>query len=585
MPHDPLNPGDLERILSDVLDDKVTDAQFAELVEALRASEQLRERACRFLCNEALIVEEIGTSHQASELASLVSNQNASPPPHLDRPGRRSLGNRILDRVNNHGLMVAALACFIVIGLVTHNLIIMAKISRLHALVVQGASQGEVEVVAKGEAGDDEEADGEDAQASGGEQQFALGRVIGAREVAMDAEDPPLQIGDTLHEGQRIRLAAGVLELLLSTGAKLTIEGPVDLELPTILKMELDVGKVVAAVPRTARGYTIVTPTSELVDIGTQFGVSVADTGDTELHVFDGDVVARALAVDFSSDLIHAKENEALRFGSSASEPQRFHASDSNFVRRLAPTLSAEDLPSLPLTDKLSLWLSADAIMNHQNGDPVSVWHDVLVGDNQFANDARQLEPSRCPSYILDQHGRPAIQFNGWSSSLTVDPMEYSGRYTVCVVCTPAPVSFANDVHGGMLFKHGQSPGLELSVLRDRRFKGLLWPGHDQGDAPVLNSNETLAESQLSVGIYQCDSVQSRARMWLNGRLQGESDEAIELRQTALAYLGNHNDPAVNAYFCGSLYTVLVYDDYLNDGSIEQLNNHFKESYGLSDSP
>ena len=67
--------------------------------------------------------------------------------------------------------------------------------------------------------------------------------------------------------------------------------------------------------PRFARGYTILTPTAEVVDLGTEFGVDVDDSGASEVHVFDGDVVARpARGWRFARPTIHARQDEAIQF-------------------------------------------------------------------------------------------------------------------------------------------------------------------------------------------------------------------------------------------------------------------------------
>ena len=70
-----------------------------------------------------------------------------------------------------------------------------------------------------------------------------------------------------------------MLQLTYDTGAKVTVEGPVDMVMTTAIEAKLSEGKIAAAVPRFARGYTILTPTAEVVDLGTEFGVSVDEVG------------------------------------------------------------------------------------------------------------------------------------------------------------------------------------------------------------------------------------------------------------------------------------------------------------------
>lgn len=576
-----LQGDEFEHLLVDLLDNKLAQHDFDALIAALRESEELRRRACRFLGDEVLLADEIGATHKASKIVDALSlrfqeiasrTQSGSV---FYQKSRFSL----VGLINRNGLVIAAAAALVIVGLCAHNMIMMSKLSRLHSLVVQGAGQGEVEVVVASEnEGSLAQNDGENGP-SAQEHPVVLGRVIGLSEAQMYENDLALTFGDLLKEGQRIRLASGVMELLLSTGAKLTVEGPVDLELNSLLKMDLEMGKVVAAVPRTARGYTIMTPTSELVDIGTQFGVSVDDSGDTELHVFDGDVVARSRIAEMATDLVHAKENEAIRFDTISTKPQRFSAREADFVRRLGPVISASQLPAIPRTDNLSLWYSADVIPTANEGDVIKVWRDILVGDNQYANDARQFDAARCPTLATDNQGRPALRFNGWSTSLVVDPLDYTDSYTIFVVCTPGPTSFAEDFHGGIVFKYGELPSLELSVLNNKQVRGWVWPGPEQSNVGSVVSEAQISDAQISVIAYKYNSSESLAKLWVNGKLQGENNAPVELRQTARAFLGGHNKPHINANFFGNLYEVVVYDEYLDDASMAQLGTYLLDRY------
>ena len=59
-------------------------------------------------------------------------------------------------------------------------------------------------------------------------------------------------------------------------------------------------GKVSATVPEQAKGFTIATPRSRVLDLGTSFDLAVAANGDTELQVLDG-LVETSLPADDES--------------------------------------------------------------------------------------------------------------------------------------------------------------------------------------------------------------------------------------------------------------------------------------------
>ncbi|MGV2332745.1 MAG UNVERIFIED_CONTAM: hypothetical protein LVR18_00905 [Planctomycetaceae bacterium] len=74
-------------------------------------------------------------------------------------------------------------------------------------------------------------------------------------------------------EGDRIgndvvRLFGGSLELQFDDGAKVKLEGPVEFRPMTSWQLELRRGRLLAAVPKEAIGFTVSTPTSQVVDLG-----------------------------------------------------------------------------------------------------------------------------------------------------------------------------------------------------------------------------------------------------------------------------------------------------------------------------
>src|SRR5262249_44377513 len=51
-------------------------------------------------------------------------------------------------------------------------------------------------------------------------------------------------------------------------------------------------GRLTARVPEAARGFEILSPQGKVSDLGTEFGLSVSESGATNVHVFEGKVVA-----------------------------------------------------------------------------------------------------------------------------------------------------------------------------------------------------------------------------------------------------------------------------------------------------
>ncbi|MCK4997933.1 MAG: FecR domain-containing protein [Anaerohalosphaera sp.] len=97
-------------------------------------------------------------------------------------------------------------------------------------------------------------------------------------------------MGEELRRGGYY-LEKGLVQIVFNDGAKVILEGPADFELSSTSAMELFSGKVVANVNRDAAGFTVQTPSGKVLDLGTEFGVDVDLAGNSDIHVFDGEVV------------------------------------------------------------------------------------------------------------------------------------------------------------------------------------------------------------------------------------------------------------------------------------------------------
>ncbi len=87
-----------------------------------------------------------------------------------------------------------------------------------------------------------------------------------------------------------LNVATGLVQLDLYSGVSLVVEGPAQLDIVNPDKVILYAGKIRANVPPPARGFRLIAGEHELIDLGTEFGVSVDADGVGELHVIEGEV-------------------------------------------------------------------------------------------------------------------------------------------------------------------------------------------------------------------------------------------------------------------------------------------------------
>ena len=93
------------------------------------------------------------------------------------------------------------------------------------------------------------------------------------------------RIGDVV-----VRLFGGRLELTFDDGAKVLVEAPSEFRPLTTGQLQLRRGRMTASVPEEAIGFTVSTPTSQVVDLGTEFEVSVKETGASDVLVRKGEI-------------------------------------------------------------------------------------------------------------------------------------------------------------------------------------------------------------------------------------------------------------------------------------------------------
>jgi hypothetical protein len=90
--------------------------------------------------------------------------------------------------------------------------------------------------------------------------------------------------------GQTIVIDSGQAEIIFDCGAEVVLVGPANFEIRAPLLTYSSRGTISARVGEKARGFTIETPTTRVTDLGTEFGVAIGESGDTEVAVFHGAV-------------------------------------------------------------------------------------------------------------------------------------------------------------------------------------------------------------------------------------------------------------------------------------------------------
>lgn len=140
-----------------------------------------------------------------------------------------------------------------------------------------------------------------------------------------------------LHAGDRLELREGYVEVLFYNGASVIVQGPADFRVVSPGSGNLEHGQLTALVPEKAAGFSIRTPCSNVVDLGTEFGMLVEMDGTTKVDVFVGRVeVAWIDKADFPAQRMTLGAGEAARIAVDASGIERVDVNPAKFVRSSA---------------------------------------------------------------------------------------------------------------------------------------------------------------------------------------------------------------------------------------------------------
>ena len=118
-----------------------------------------------------------------------------------------------------------------------------------------------------------------------------LGCAILTRTVDATWTGTSARSGDTLNAGT-LHLDKGLAQIEFFSGATLLLEGSAELEIVSPWEAVCRRGKARVHVPPPAHGFKLLAPGMKLVDLGTEFGLSVQADGRSEVQVFEGEVEA-----------------------------------------------------------------------------------------------------------------------------------------------------------------------------------------------------------------------------------------------------------------------------------------------------
>jgi hypothetical protein len=141
--------------------------------------------------------------------------------------------------------------------------------------------------------------------------------------------------------GEVHKLTAGSVSLVTARGARVVIEAPAEFRFESAQRLHMKRGRLAADVPPSAKGFTVITPSGDAVDLGTRFGVDVPVDGAAEVHVFQGEVITKPSGTRSKQSL---RDGDAVTLDSGASTARELRSSafiQPDEIRELTAGLAA----------------------------------------------------------------------------------------------------------------------------------------------------------------------------------------------------------------------------------------------------
>lgn len=188
---------------------------------------------------------------------------------------------------------------------------------------------------------------------------------------AMDAEwssGLPTSPGTRISSNsQPIRLTRGIIKLQTDDQVEVVLEAPSEFHFSSYSEVSMNYGKLYAHVSEQGYGFSVVTPNSKVVDLGTEFGVLSHIDGNTEVHLYKGK------ANVFAGEKHKRKTSQLLTEGAAV----KVNSRDSG-IQDI--TLNEEALVRNIDSDAKLVW----------RGQKVLRLSDLLLGGNGFGSASRQ---------------------------------------------------------------------------------------------------------------------------------------------------------------------------------------------------
>lgn len=400
-----------------------------------------------------------------------------------------------------------------------------------------------------------------------------LSRVADA--VWQPAGEAP-RLGGPLEPGW-LQLRSGLAQIVFYSGARLVIEGPAELQLVSPGEVVCFSGRLIAEVPPPARGFQVRTPSLNVRDLGSVFGLEVGRRG-TELHAFKGRVALQSPAAATTQNLLEGEG--AIANGTT---PLRMVPAGR---ARFASLFDLQNKSSAAAVLGHEQWRAAGTrldedptLLVHFEFEPVDPLDWRLPNSSKLRNATPDATIVGCQWTEGRWPDKRALEFRNVNDRLR---LEVPGDYNALTLAVWLRVQGLDREINSLFMSDGIEEGTIHWSLRNDGVLGLTAIGDAPGRYQICTSPPALGLNQLGLWVHLAaviDGDSKRVIHYLNGLPVGENMLRIAPPyRIGVAELGNwnargfpKNDPFMIRNFSGAMDDFCLFSRALSGDEIHRL--------------
>ncbi|MEM7143532.1 MAG: FecR domain-containing protein [Verrucomicrobiota bacterium] len=303
-------------------------------------------------------------------------------------------------------------------------------------------------------------------------------------------------VGDHVRPGDPVRFESGRIAIKFQSGAKLAVEGPTEIFITGDNGAKMTRGRATIRVPGKIKGFTLDTPSEQVVDLGTSFGVNVEESGATSIAVFEGEVELRG--EQHSSAPKRLLAGASVRVADKSRLPSKIPYQIDDYLNTWQHSFGIDAIegdlriaapgerqnPGTVVDDNHLLLFPENESIVLPAGFPLSTTEPGIFNNEQKPRLAKQEVTLSAP-VTVDSH---LLQFNPGANDTGKQTRRFKGH-----------LRFDRPVVGLLLSKNLLDASDELLALPSTNFENLFRRGINKGDQIELAPDRRTLHLSLDI--------------------------------------------------------------------------------------